>query len=186
MSLIICTECGKEFSDKAPACPNCGCPTKEIINSNSTNTISVTLLEEIYSIYPDSKAYAIKEYMKRTGLSMKESKLIIDDFYASKQPGPVKFSNKYTNQFHNEKLIAEEKAKTTTNLKSTPSFKCPKCSETSNIQVFDGNKKLSIPKGIIGGLLLGPAGAIAGGAILGKKGNLKCICKNCGQVWKLK
>ena len=26
MSMIICQECGKEFSDKAPACPNCGCP----------------------------------------------------------------------------------------------------------------------------------------------------------------
>lgn len=26
MSMIICNECGKEFSDKAPACPNCGCP----------------------------------------------------------------------------------------------------------------------------------------------------------------
>ena len=27
MALIICSECGKEFSDKAPACPSCGCPT---------------------------------------------------------------------------------------------------------------------------------------------------------------
>lgn len=26
MALIICTECGKEFSDKASACPHCGCP----------------------------------------------------------------------------------------------------------------------------------------------------------------
>lgn len=31
MSLIQCTECGKEFSDKASACPNCGCPTEEIL-----------------------------------------------------------------------------------------------------------------------------------------------------------
>lgn len=30
MSLIKCTECGKEFSDKATACPNCGCPTEII------------------------------------------------------------------------------------------------------------------------------------------------------------
>lgn len=28
MALIICEECGKEFSDKAAACPNCGCPTQ--------------------------------------------------------------------------------------------------------------------------------------------------------------
>ena len=28
MALINCSECGKEYSDKAPACPNCGCPTQ--------------------------------------------------------------------------------------------------------------------------------------------------------------
>lgn len=30
MALIKCTECGKEFSDKADACPNCGCPTEKM------------------------------------------------------------------------------------------------------------------------------------------------------------
>ncbi|WP_348224203.1 zinc ribbon domain-containing protein [Vibrio parahaemolyticus] len=28
MALITCTECGKEYSDKASACINCGCPTE--------------------------------------------------------------------------------------------------------------------------------------------------------------
>lgn len=32
MALIRCPECGKEFSDKAQACPNCGCPTSEAKN----------------------------------------------------------------------------------------------------------------------------------------------------------
>lgn len=36
MSLIKCTECGKEFSDKAEVCPNCGCPTAEILKSKNT------------------------------------------------------------------------------------------------------------------------------------------------------
>ena len=27
MSLIVCPECGQKFSDKAVACPHCGCPT---------------------------------------------------------------------------------------------------------------------------------------------------------------
>ena len=36
MALIKCTECGKEFSDKASACPNCGCPTSEIIFNDSS------------------------------------------------------------------------------------------------------------------------------------------------------
>jgi len=31
MALIICTECGKEFSDRAAACPNCACPTVVIL-----------------------------------------------------------------------------------------------------------------------------------------------------------
>lgn len=31
MALIKCTECGKEFSDKALSCPNCGCPTEHIL-----------------------------------------------------------------------------------------------------------------------------------------------------------
>lgn len=30
MALITCPECGKEFSDKASACPNCRCPTEHI------------------------------------------------------------------------------------------------------------------------------------------------------------
>ena len=26
MALIVCPECGKEFSDRAATCPHCGCP----------------------------------------------------------------------------------------------------------------------------------------------------------------
>lgn len=40
MALIQCSECGKEFSDKANNCPNCGCPTEEVIKAN------VKMLEE--------------------------------------------------------------------------------------------------------------------------------------------
>lgn len=29
MALINCPECGKEISDKAASCPNCGCPIKK-------------------------------------------------------------------------------------------------------------------------------------------------------------
>ena len=33
MALISCVECGKEFSDKAKSCPNCGCPIEYIIEA---------------------------------------------------------------------------------------------------------------------------------------------------------
>ena len=29
MALITCPECGKEVSDKATTCPNCGCPLQQ-------------------------------------------------------------------------------------------------------------------------------------------------------------
>lgn len=41
MALIECTECGKSFSDKAAACPVCGCPTVEITNQESLDIPSV-------------------------------------------------------------------------------------------------------------------------------------------------
>lgn len=38
MALIICSECGKQFSDKAKACPNCGCPTELIEKTTPPET----------------------------------------------------------------------------------------------------------------------------------------------------
>lgn len=35
MALITCIECGKEVSDKAKSCPNCGCPIDESISSRN-------------------------------------------------------------------------------------------------------------------------------------------------------
>lgn len=40
MSMIKCAECGKEISDKAPSCPNCGCPTSSQ-NSATSNTTNI-------------------------------------------------------------------------------------------------------------------------------------------------
>lgn len=38
MALIKCPECGKEISDKATACPNCGCPVIPSKQNESFNT----------------------------------------------------------------------------------------------------------------------------------------------------
>lgn len=35
MALIKCSECGKEISDKARECPNCGCPIEHEIESGN-------------------------------------------------------------------------------------------------------------------------------------------------------
>lgn len=41
MALIKCNDCGKEFSDKAIACPNCGCPTAEPKEVKSVVAVNV-------------------------------------------------------------------------------------------------------------------------------------------------
>ena len=40
MAVIICTECGKEISNEAIKCPNCGCPTKREHVIKAQNTMS--------------------------------------------------------------------------------------------------------------------------------------------------
>lgn len=44
MALIVCKECGKEYSDKATACIHCGCPTQE------TKIITETSAPQIVSM----------------------------------------------------------------------------------------------------------------------------------------
>lgn len=57
MALIICSECGKEFSNKAASCPNCGCPIEEIIKEESLdNSQEEVEIEETGSTA--SKAWA--------------------------------------------------------------------------------------------------------------------------------
>ncbi len=42
MALIKCTECGKDISDKAIACPNCGNPLATVQKDESLVTIQAT------------------------------------------------------------------------------------------------------------------------------------------------
>lgn len=43
MALIKCVECGKEISDKASICPNCGCPSAETKQSVLIENIKVVI-----------------------------------------------------------------------------------------------------------------------------------------------
>lgn len=61
MAIITCKECGKEFSDKAAACPNCGCPTSENFAPDTCDVDAVK--EEKSSWNPFKDRYkATKKY----------------------------------------------------------------------------------------------------------------------------
>lgn len=63
-------------------------------------------------------------------------------------------------------------------------MQCPKC-KSLNVQVLGQQKKeFSVKKAIIGGVLTGGIGAIAGFA--GKNGKYEVFCSDCGYRWKVK
>ena len=48
--LIKCVECGKEISDKAEACPNCGCPVEKINSTANNKNKTNKLTDKVISI----------------------------------------------------------------------------------------------------------------------------------------
>lgn len=44
MALIKCPECGKEISDRAAACPNCGCPIKSISTAGTPSYAQIRVV----------------------------------------------------------------------------------------------------------------------------------------------
>lgn len=86
MSLIQCPECGKEFSDKAPACPNCGCPIEEILyGTEETAWDSDPVLDSLFRKYPRDQINVIKEYSKQTACSLSDAKVVVDAYLKSKR-----------------------------------------------------------------------------------------------------
>lgn len=62
MALITCPECGKQISDKAPACIHCGCPIQQVHT------------EQQYVPYP-LRVY--QEYSPSVGMAQKDKILVI-------------------------------------------------------------------------------------------------------------
>lgn len=91
MALIVCSECGKEFSDKAPACPNCGCPTDCIVESaeegNGQENVVKSEYEKLNLEYYAQKygselMSAVDELVKKEKISAPEAFDIFVEYYS--------------------------------------------------------------------------------------------------------
>jgi len=70
MALIKCPECGKEISDKAPACPNCGIPLRR--EDRGTYDVVITREKQWYLVNPKVKIIvdSADEYALENGSSI--------------------------------------------------------------------------------------------------------------------
>lgn len=82
MALVKCPECGKEISDKAPACPNCGYPMQQLVPNLSNELAYDNIIAELLSQNSNNKILTIKALMHSTGLSMTEAKNKVDAYCA--------------------------------------------------------------------------------------------------------
>lgn len=81
MALIKCSECGKEISDKANSCPNCGCPAKGFDkdeNIYSFRGIDYDITQVNALISGNELIKAIKAFREITGADLKAAKETVD------------------------------------------------------------------------------------------------------------
>lgn len=76
MALVKCPECGKEISDKATSCPNCGCPASEFKKPSvpeDTRSELDRIADEIFWERPAASYENAKLLTKKTGLSFDDA-----------------------------------------------------------------------------------------------------------------
>ncbi len=93
MSLIKCNECGKEISDKASACPGCGCPVEaqnESLNneaqSESLNEVNEELKKNVTELLKNNdRIKAIQLVREKTGMDLRPAKDVVDKIKTDSQ-----------------------------------------------------------------------------------------------------
>lgn len=166
MALIKCPECGKEFSNKAPACPNCGCPTTEIQKMKHTKTIIIDNKEYdvthiVQLLNQDKFEEAEDELQQRLD---EEGYGEDDAYYICEAIEDGDFSP----WVYNEKLKCLTYTETREELQAKQNIPhCPNCNST-NIQ------KISMTSRAISGLTFG---------ILSSSIGKTYKCNNCGYKW---
>lgn len=179
MSLIVCPECGKQISDKANTCVNCGWPVQPNFTENTTTVLEkevssnrICVIEgvsyDLTNIYNEisinnAPNNELDKMIKKLGtplLSGSRGHLIgairelgyVPPVFNS---GDVLYEGTIMNYKERDAIVAEKRA-------NSP-VRCPKCKSTS---IATTNRGYSLVWGFIGS---------------GKPMN---VCQKCGYKWK--
>lgn len=150
MALIRCPECGKEISNKAEACPNCGYPIASLGKAKR-------IINEEYAVILENagvnKVKAIRDVREVTGLGLKEAKemtenvpcVVIDKI-------SLEAATAIRNAFEEDGAIvsvvsSDDKSTKITVAKEANKIRCPRCGST---QITTGQRGFSFWTGFIG------------------------------------
>ena len=158
MSLIKCPECGKEISDKAKACINCGFPLNDDKSEENICTIngitydlSFVLAEtNFYDMF--SEGIAAAQLEKLTNCTFDKALSLVKSIRENKEI---------------PKALTISKNDMNTPKENKPQIKCPTCSSTDVEKISSTERAGSV-------FLLG---------MFSKKINKSFKCKNCGYTW---
>lgn len=153
--LIKCPECGKEISDKALSCPNCGCP---MIKKNHCIINGVDIdCSFVFNDY-DLELRQM-EMVDKTNLDMAVADRIVEEWSKSGTIPPVFNGKISTWEEDHKKAIQKAQAQNTPH--------CPTCG-SPDVQKIGGVER---------------AASIGMFGIFSRKINKSMKCRNCGYMW---
>jgi len=149
MALIKCSECKKEISDKAQSCPNCGNPVNQLAEQNKDADYELLEFPELSENLEIGKQItnwtgdsAFDGYYKQSENTIMEIptgkvKVILHTHGIEIIQGLINFF-----PIHHSQIISIKK--------------------TSREEIAKSNKSI-LGRSVVGGLILGPVGAVIGG-----------------------
>ena len=184
MALINCPECGREISDKAIACPHCGCPIaaeKEAQTSllgTLSNISSANERADTFFLFSANKEFVnlecarctkvyqfkrILHFSKVTDRECIPNKKIDCPNCGNACPANVRIRPKGETAY-----VSNDAPR-----KKPTEVRCPKCGST---QIQAGERGFDAGSALVGGLLFGALGLLFGAP---GKNNIQRICLNC-------
>lgn len=171
---MYCKNCGTKLADDAKFCVNCGTkvdgaaasvpnPRIKMINGVSIDMVDFAIK---YNAMGHGRTEATKVLMKKTGIGLKEAVSIMGEIVKSKEMKAL---------IDEEKTAREEAFDLES--KEMEGLYCPKCHSRD---VYMDKKGYSLTKGIVGAVVAGPLGLIAGKH---KSNKVRYTCRHCGNQW---
>lgn len=168
MALITCPECGREVSDQATSCPQCGYPIKASRDLWRVQFFSPKRRGSIEGLARSTRGVTHIEW------EIKGDTLITKDLYPraiaeeiANKVCPPHYKVCYT------KLIPPDPGEALPELSDAP--RCPKCGSYALKTEKDG---FNFGKAAFGTVLFGPV--VGGAAGLIDSGGSSTVCANCG------